>query len=312
MICKKLSIVIPCYNEEAVLSLFFESTRQAISSIDAEKEYIFVDDGSKDGTLKILRSLAKQSPEVNYISLSRNFGKEAAIFAGLTESTGDLVVLMDADLQHPPALIRQMFDSITERGHDSAAAKRVHRKGDPLIRRVFSNLFFRLMQRATKTELIAGATDFRMMTRQMVDAVLSMAESSRFTKGIFGWVGFDTEWITYEDVPRAAGQSKWPIWSLISYSANGIISFSTFPLTIASGMGLLFCVLSLLLLLFFVIKTLIAGDPVPGFPTLICVIFLLSGIQLLFFGVMGQYMAKIFLEVKNRPIYIAKERNTRS
>ena len=311
MICKKLSIVIPCYNEEAVLSLFFESTRQAVSAIDAEKEYIFVDDGSNDGTLKILRSLAEQSPEINYISLSRNFRKEAAIYAGLTESTGDLVVLMDADLQHPPALIQQMFDSITVRGHDSAAAKRVHRKGDPMMRRVFSNVFFRLMKHATQTELVAGATDFRMMTRQMVDAVLSMAESNRFTKGIFGWVGFDTEWIAYEDVPRAAGQSKWPLWSLISYSANGMISFSTLPLSVASILGLLFCVLSLLVLFFYIIKMLVAGYPVSGHLTLVCVLFLLSGIQLFFFGIMGQYLAKIFLEVKNRPIYIAKERNIR-
>lgn len=308
---KTLSIVVPCCNEEAVLPLFYQAVSQAVAALDVETEYVFVDDGSSDGTLAYLRALARENPGLRYVSFSRNFGKEAAIYAGMQEATGDYIVLMDADLQHPPALLSRMLESVTTGGHDSAAARRVQRKGDSPVRRMFSNAFFRLMRSSTRTDLVEGATDFRMMTRQMADAVLSMSEYNRFTKGIFGWVGFDTEWLAYEDIPRAAGETKWSMRGLVSYSLDGIVNFSTLPLSIASVLGIAFCVLSALMLIYYTIKTLVVGDPVAGFPTLICVIFLLGGIQLLCFGIMGQYIAKLYLESKKRPIFIAKERNKR-
>lgn len=305
-----ISVVVPCFNEEEVLRLFYQETAKSVGAIPAEFEFIFIDDGSRDGTLKIMRELASEDRRVKYISFSKNFGKEAAIYAGLSKSKGDYVVLMDADLQHPPKLIETMYQTVTEKRCDSAAARRVVRTSDSVLRRFFSKKFFHMMQRISNTNLVEGATDYRMMSRQMVDAVLSLTEYNRFTKGIFGWVGFDTVWIDYEDVNRAAGTTKWSFRSLMRYSMDGVVSFSTTPLAVASILGILFCFISLGMLLFFAIKTwLLGGDPVAGFPTIICVIFLLGGIQLLCFGIQGQYVAKMYLETKHRPIYIQKETN---
>lgn len=305
-----ISVVVPCFNEQEVLRLFYQETVKAVAAVPADFEFVFVDDGSRDGTLSIMRALAKEDARVKYISFSKNFGKEAAIYAGLRKAKGDYVVLMDADLQHPPKLIAKMYEVIREQGCDSAAAKRAQRTSDSGVRRFFSKAFFHLMQRISNTNLVEGATDYRMMSRQMTDAVLSLSEYNRFTKGIFGWVGFDTVWIDYEDVDRAAGKTKWSIKGLVHYSLEGVISFSTTPLAVASVMGLIFCVISVLMLLYFAIKTwFFGGDPVAGFPTLICVIFMLGGIQLLCFGILGQYVAKMYLETKRRPIYIQKESN---
>ena len=308
-----ITIVVPCYNEEEVLHLFYRETSKAVRDIPAEFEFLFIDDGSEDKTLSILRELSSLDPRVKYLSFSRNFGKEAGIYAGLSKSKGDYVVLMDADLQHPPEMIGKMYDTIKASGCDSVAAKRAVRTSDSAVRRFFSRQFFRLMRSITKTNLVEGATDFRMMSRQMVDAVLSLTEYNRFTKGIFGWVGFRTIWLDYKDTERAAGQTKWSIAGLVKYSLDGIMSFSTLPLAFASILGFVFCLISVLLMLYFAVKTwIIGGDPVPGFPTLICVIFLLGGIQLLCIGIMGQYMAKTYLEAKRRPLYIEKESNVDS
>lgn len=305
----RISIVVPCYNEQEVLDLFYETTSAVVADIPAEIEFLFIDDGSRDGTLAILRRLSDQDARVKYISFSKNFGKEAGIYAGLSKASGDYVALMDADLQHPPELLAQMYEAIKSGTCDSAAAKRVTRTSDSPLRSFFSRRFFRLMQHISNTDLAPGATDYRMMSRQMVDAVLSLTEYNRFTKGIFGWVGFTTEWLEYDDVDRAAGQTKWSLRGLIRYSLDGVVSFSTKPLNIASVLGFLFCIVSGILLLYFAIKTWVSGDPVAGFPTLICVIFMLGGIQLACIGIMGQYISKLYLESKHRPIYITKESN---
>lgn len=308
----RISIVVPCFNEQEVLRLFYDETASACKDMDAELEFVFIDDGSRDNTLAIMRELAGADARVKYLSFSKNFGKEAGIYAGLTHATGDYIVLMDADLQHPPSLIPKMYETIKREGCDSAAAKRVVRTTDSALRRMFSRWFFKLMRSISSTDLVAGATDFRMMTRQVADAVRSLSEYNRFTKGIFGWVGFTTVWLDYEDVERAAGETKWTLRGLMRYSVEGVISFSTRPLAIASVLGLIFCAVSILLLIYFALKTwLLGGDPVAGFPTLICVIFLLGGIQLLCFGILGQYVAKMYLETKHRPIYIEKESNIR-
>ena len=308
-----ITIVVPCYNEEEVIHLFYRETAKVIREIPADFEFLFIDDGSSDRTLSILRELSSLDPRVKYVSFSRNFGKEAGIYAGLSRSRGDYVVLMDADLQHPPAMIGKMYDTIKASGCDSVAARRLVRTSDSALRRFFSRQFFRLMKSITKTNLVEGATDYRMMSRQMVDAVLSLTEYNRFTKGIFGWVGFRTIWLDYKDTERAAGSTKWSFTGLVRYSLDGIMSFSTLPLAFASVLGFAFCLISVLLMLYFAIKTwIIGGDPVPGFPTLICVIFLLGGIQLLCIGIMGQYMAKTYMEAKRRPLYIEKETNVDS
>ena len=305
-----ISLVVPCYNEQAVLRLFYEETCKAVADVPAEFEFVLINDGSKDGTLQIMRDLAAEDPRVKYLSFSKNFGKEAGIYAGLSKAKGDYVVLMDADLQHPPTLIGKMYQTIQETGCDSAAAKRAVRTSDSGLRKFFSKKFFQLMQKISNTNLVEGATDFRMLSRQMVDAVLSLSEYNRFTKGIFGWVGFDTVWLDYEDVERAAGETKWSLMGLVRYSLEGVLSFSTTPLAIASILGILFCVISMVMLVYFAVKTwILGGDPVAGFPTIICVVFLLGGIQLLCFGILGQYVAKMYLETKHRPIYIQKESN---
>ncbi|MBO4695882.1 MAG: glycosyltransferase family 2 protein [Lachnospiraceae bacterium] len=309
---KILSIVVPCYNEEAVLTAFYEEIRKTAEVISdrVSCELLFIDDGSGDATLSIIRSLAESDERIKYVSFSRNFGKEAAIYAGLQHATGDYVVLMDADLQHPPEFLPQMLDGILLGSYDSVAMRRVDRKGEKRVRSWFSRRFYRINQKISGVDIPEGATDYRMMTRQMADAVLSMPEVNRFTKGIFTWVGFRTLWIPYHNVERSAGSSKWTFWGLVKYSMNGIVAFSTMPLAIASILGALCCAVSVLMAVWFVLKTLIWGDPVPGFPTLITVILFLGGVQLLMIGILGQYFSKMYLEIKHRPMYIAKEQNT--
>ncbi|MEF9879705.1 MAG: glycosyltransferase family 2 protein [Clostridia bacterium] len=305
---KTLSVIVPCYNEQEALPLFYEAFMKETAQMEVALELVFVDDGCKDQTLKTLKALHQQDERVHYISFSRNFGKESAMYAGLEAATGDYIAIMDADLQDPPALLPQMLQSLEEEGVDCVATRRVTRKGEPKIRSFFARAFYRLINRISKTEIVDGARDFRLMTRQMVDSILSLHEVSRFSKGIFSWVGYQTKWLEYENVERVAGETKWSFWKLLVYSLDGIIAFSTAPLAIASVMGVLFCVVAFLLILYFFIKTLVWGDPVAGFPAMICIILFLGGIQLFCIGILGQYLSKTYLEAKRRPIYLAKER----
>lgn len=307
---KKLSIVVSCYNEQEALPAFYEETCRQVQNIDGvECEFLFVDDGSKDKTLSIIMQLAKNDDRVKYISFSRNFGKESAMYAGLENSSGDYVVLMDADLQDPPSLLGKMISEIENNGYDCVGTRRVDRKGEPPIRSFFARMFYRIINKISKTEVVDGARDFRMMTRQMVDSVVGMCEYNRFSKGILSWVGFDTLWIEYENVERVAGQTKWNFWKLFLYSIDGIVAFSTAPLVISSFLGVVFCFASFCMMIFFVVKTIAYGDPVSGFPTLISIILMLGGIQLLSIGILGQYLSKTYLETKRRPIYITKNTN---
>ncbi len=306
---KLLSVIVPCYNEEENVPFFYEEfmkNEAFFKEKEIEWELVYVDDGSKDKTVAEVKKLHEKDERVHLLSFSRNFGKEAAMYAGLNRAKGDYVVLMDVDLQDPPALLPEML-SYMEQGYDSVATRRVSRKGEPPVRSFFARMFYRLMKRISKTEIMDGARDYRMMTRQMVDAILEMKEYNRFTKGIFGWVGFRTKWLEYENVERKKGETKWNFWKLLLYSIEGITAFSTVPLSFAAVMGVLFCVLAFVLILFIVIRTLIFGDPVSGWPSLVCIISLISGVQLFCLGIVGQYLAKTYMEVKKRPIYLLKE-----
>ena len=303
-----LSIIVPCYNEEIAAPLFFEACEAEVRKLPVTPEWWFVDDGSRDGTFAQLKALRARDPRVHYIRFSRNFGKEAALYAGLCAATGELVAVMDADMQDPPSLLGEMLSGVQNEGFDCVATRRVTRKGEPKLRSYFARKFYRIINRLSKTEVVDGARDFRLMTRPMVDAILSLNEVSRFSKGIFSWVGFETQWLEYENVQRVAGETKWSFWKLLLYSLDGIIGFSTAPLAIASFMGMVFCLLAFALILYFFIKTLVWGDPVAGFPAMICIILLLGGIQLFCIGILGQYLSKTYLETKRRPIYIAKEK----
>lgn len=304
---KKLSVIVPCYNEEAATPIFYEEFIKQTKDIEADIELIFVDDGSSDGTLDAFRSLKERDARVRYISFSRNFGKEAAMFAGMEAATGDYIAIMDVDLQDPPSLLREMLDGVMTGGYDCVATRRVTRKGEPKLRSFFARAFYRLINHMSKTEVVDGARDFRLMTRQMADSILSLREVSRFSKGIFSWVGYKTKWLEYENVQRSAGETKWSFWKLLVYSIDGIIGFSTAPLAFASIIGVVFCLVAFILILFFFIKTLLWGDPVAGFPALVCIILFLGGIQLFCIGILGQYLSKTYLEAKKRPIYITKE-----
>ncbi len=307
-----LSIIVPSYNEEESLPLFYqEIQKESVSfrEIGVEFELIFVDDGSKDRTFSVIKQIAQKDPRVKYISFSRNFGKEGAIYAGLENCTGDYAVLMDADLQDPPRYLMEMYRLIREEGYDSVATRRVTRKGEPPIRSFFARQFYKIMNRISDTDMVDGARDYRLMKRSMVDAVLSMSEYNRFTKGIFGWVGFKTKWLEYENVERVAGETKWSFWKLFKYSLEGITAFSTFPLTMASWLGVLMCGIAALAVLFIVIRAALFGDPTSGWPSLACIIIFIGGVQLFCIGVLGQYMAKTYLETKKRPIYISRESN---
>lgn len=308
-----ISIIIPCYNEDAVLPRFYEEltrhTREMEQSFGAEFEYLFVNDGSSDKTPELIRSYAKGDKRVKYISFSRNFGKEAAMYAGLEKARGDYAAIMDADLQDPPYMLSSMYADIKEGVYDCVATRRVTRKGEPPVRSFFARLFYRIINKISKTDIMDGARDYRLMTRQMVDAVLSMSEYNRFSKGIFGWVGFNTKWLEFENTERAAGETKWSFWKLFIYSLDGITAFSTVPLAIASVVGFLMCIAAFVMIAVIVVKTLIWGDPVAGYPSLICVLLLTAGIQTFCIGILGQYLAKTYLETKNRPKYIIKEDN---
>lgn len=306
---KLLSVLVPCYNEEENIKDFYNELFRNDSFFkekDMEVELLYIDDGSKDKTVEEVRKLHDQDERVHLLSFSRNFGKEAAIYAGLQKSRGDLVVLMDADLQDPPSLLPEMYQYIEE-GYDSVATRRVTRKGEPPIRSFFARMFYRLMNKISRTDIVDGARDYRLMTRQVADAILAMTEYNRFTKGIFGWVGYETKWLEYENIERKKGETKWSFWKLFIYSLEGITAFSTVPLTVASVMGALFCVLAFILIIVTIVKTLILGDPTSGWPSLVCIILLVSGVQLFCLGIVGQYLSKTYMEVKGRPIYLVKE-----
>ena len=306
---KLLSVVVPCYNEEENVPYFYEELMKQEAFFhgkDIELEIIYVDDGSKDRTVEEVRKLHEKDERVHLVSFSRNFGKEAGIYAGLSKAKGDYAVLMDADLQDPPTLLPEMYSYI-EQGYDSVATRRVSRKGEPPIRSFFARLFYRLMRKISKTEIVDGARDYRLMTRQVVDAILSLQEYNRFTKGIFGWVGYKTKWLEYENVERVKGETKWSFWTLFAYSLEGIMAFSTAPLAIASVLGVIFCILAAVLIVVIIVKTLVFGDPTSGWPSMVCIMSLLGGVQLLCIGIVGQYLSKTYMEVKKRPIYLVKE-----
>ena len=304
----KISVVIPCYKEQESIELFYKEICLVSEQMNNELEFIFVNDGSKDKTLNIITDLSKKDSRVKYISFSRNFGKESAIYAGFSKASGDYVVMMDADLQDPPKLLPEMMEYIKQ-GYDSVATRRVTRKGEPPIRSFFARLFYKIINKISNVDIVDGARDYRLMTAQMKDAIVSMREYNRFSKGIFGWVGFQTKWLEYENIERVAGETKWNFWKLFLYSLEGIIAFSTAPLVLASMFGIFLCCLAFILIIFIVIRTLIFGDPVQGWPSLVCIISLIGGIQLLCIGIIGQYLSKTYLETKKRPKYIIKDTN---
>ncbi len=305
-----LSVIVPCYNEEENVKDFYVELMKNSSLFEKRKmdvEILYIDDGSKDRTVEEVRALKELDSRVRLISFSRNFGKEAAMYAGLENSKGDYVVIMDADLQDPPSLLPEMFAALDE-GYDSVATRRVSRKGEPPIRSFFARCFYRLMKKISKTEIMDGARDYRLMTRQMVDAILKMSEYNRFTKGIYGWVGYKTKWLEFENIERAKGETKWNFWKLFFYSIEGITAFSTVPLVFASVMGVLFCALAFVAIVFIIVRKILFGDPVSGWPSLVCIILLVSGVQLFCLGILGQYLSKTYMEVKKRPIYLVKEK----
>ena len=306
----KISVAVPCYNEEPALEPFFAAVSAVAEQMpEVAFEFLFIDDGSRDRTLEKMQELAQRDSRVKYISFSRNFGKEAGIYAGLENATGDYVVVMDADLQDPPALLPEMYRSIKEEGYDCVGSRRVTRKGEPPIRSLFARLFYKLINKMSDAEIVDGARDFQMMSRQVVEAILSMGEYNRFSKGIFGWIGFKKKWLEYENIERVAGETKWSFWQLLLYAIEGIVAFSTTPLVISSVFGLICCALALVMILVIIARTLIFGDPTSGWPSLVCIMLLLSGIQLLGIGILGQYLAKTYLETKKRPIYLVRQTN---
>ena len=308
-----LSCIIPCYNEEAALPYFLQEIRKVADNMSTtfqlDFEILFINDGSRDKTLQILRQAAQEDKRIRYISFARNFGKEAAMYAGFQNCTGDYAAVMDADMQDPPSLLPEMYQALQSGEYDSVATRRVTRKGEPPIRSFFARCFYKLINRISDADIVDGARDFRLMTRQMVDAILSMTEYNRFSKGIFGWVGFRTKWLPYENVERVAGETKWSFWKLFLYSLEGITAFSTAPLAIASIAGILLCIVALLFVCVVFVKTLAFGDAVGGWPSMMCVILFLGGVQLFCMGILGQYLAKTYLETKKRPIYIVQETN---
>ena len=307
---EKISVIVPCYNEEESIPLFYDEIKRVRGLMtDYAFEVIFVDDGSRDRSLELMRELAEKDEEIRYISFSRNFGKEAAMYAGLKNAAGDYVVMMDVDLQDPPALLPEMVRCIKEEGYDSVATRRVDRKGEPPIRSFFARRFYQLMNCISKTELTDGARDYRLMNRKFVDSLLELSEYNRFSKGLFGWVGYKTKWLPYENTERVAGETKWSFWKLLKYSIDGIVAFSTAPLSIAMVMGILFAFLAFLMVIFIVVRTAMFGDPVSGWPSMVCLMLFVGGIQLICVGILGTYLSKTYLEVNNRPIYIAKETN---
>ena len=305
----KIDLIIPCFNEQETIPLFYEEATKVMAGLNHSYEFIFVDDGSTDETLSILEALTAKDAHVSYLSFSKNFGKEAAMYAGFCNSDGDYVAIMDADLQDPPSLLPKMIQILEAGEYDSVATRRITRAGEPPVRSFFSRFFYRLMNKISDADIVDGARDFRLMKREMVDAIVTMREYNRFSKGIFGWVGFKTYWLSYENVERVAGKTKWNFWKLSKYAVDGIINFSQVPLSIASWCGILMTFCSLLFLLFIVFRKLIFGDPVAGWASTICIIVFIGGFQLLCLGIIGQYIAKIYMETKKRPHYIVARTN---
>lgn len=306
---KLLSAIVPCYNEQENIADFYQEfikNEAFFREKETDLELLFIDDGSKDATAEEVKKLARQDKRVHLISFSRNFGKEAAIYAGLKKAKGDYVVFLDADLQDPPSILPEMYGYL-EQGYDSVATRRVTRKGEPPVRSFFARMFYRLMRKISRTEIMDGARDYRLMTRQVVEAILSMPEYNRFSKGIFGWVGFETKWLEFDNIERKKGETKWSFWKLFLYSLDGITAFSTAPLGFAAFMGVLFCVAAFLFIIFIIVRKLLFGDPTSGWPSLVYIISLISGVQLFCLGIVGQYLAKTYMEVKRRPIYLIKE-----
>lgn len=307
---KTVDLVVPCYNEGKMVNMFYERVNEIVSKIEGyEFSFIFVDDGSRDDTLKKIKQLAKDYSNVKYISFSRNFGKESAMYAGLKASTADRVTIIDADLQHPPELIEDMLKAIDEEGYDSCSARRISREGEPKIRSAFSRLFYKLINKMSEIDIVDGAVDYRMMTRQMVDAIVSLPEVHRFSKGIFCWVGFKTKWIEFKNIERIVGESKWSFWSLFKYAIDGIVAFTTFPLRIATIIGSCISSIAFIYLLVEFIKTLVFGNKVPGYASTIIIILFIGGVIIMSLGIIGEYLARMYMETKRRPIFIAKETN---
>ena len=306
----RITLIVPCFNEEEALPLFYAEIRR-VAAVMAEQdfEFLFIDDGSTDRTLELLKQFAKEDERVFYLSFSRNFGKEAAMYAGLCSATGDYAAVMDADMQDPPALLPEMYEAVASGEYDSVATRRVNREGEPPIRSFFARAFYRIINRISDADIVDGARDFRLMSRKMVDAIVSMGESNRFSKGIFGWVGFKTKWLPFVNVERVAGETKWSFWKLFKYSISGIVNFSEAPLLLSSVAGIIFCAVALISVVVIVVRRLIFGDPVAGWASLASLITFLGGIQLLCIGIMGQYMAKTYLETKKRPLYVIRETN---
>ena len=305
---KLLSVIVSCYNEEETIPIFYKEIckiSKKISSVNFE--FIFIDDGSNDKTINILKKLHKKDKRVRYLSFSRNFGKEAAMYAGLVASFGDYVTLMDADLQDPPNMLLEMYESLINDNYDCIGTRRVTRKGEPKIRSFFARQFYKIINKISDIEMVDGARDFRLMTRQMANSIIDMEEYNRYSKVLFSFVGFKTKWLEYENVERVAGETKWNFWELFIYAIDGITAFSTKPLVISAVAGFIFCLISFIMILVIITKTLLYGDPVNGWPSMVCIIFMVSGIQLFCMGIIGQYLSKTYLETKNRPIYIVRE-----
>lgn len=304
-----LTLVIPCYNEQESLPIFYREVSRVLDTMDCDRELLFINDGSKDGTLAILRELSEQDPAVSYLSFSRNFGKEAAMYAGFCNARGDYIAVMDADLQDPPALLPRMLELLQTGEYDSVATRRETREGEPPIRSFFARQFYKIINKISDADIVDGARDFRLMKREMVDAIIEMNEFNRFSKGIFGWVGFRTYWLPFRNVERVAGETKWSLWGLFKYSIDGIVNFSQVPLSLASMGGLILTLLSFVMVLFLIARKLIFGDPVAGWPSLACIILFIGGLELFCMGIMGQYVAKTYMEAKKRPHYIVSETN---
>ncbi len=308
-----ISVIVPCFNEQEALPFFYREICKVALELKEKHcvdfELLFVNDGSRDQTLSLLRELSTKDSRVKYISFSRNFGKESAIYAGLENASGNYISMIDADLQDPPSLLLEMYELIKNGTYDCIGTRRVTRKGEPPIRSFFARCFYRLINKISNVDIVDGARDFRLMSRQMTDAILSLREYNRFSKGIFGWVGFRTKWLEYENVERVAGSTKWSFWKLFLYSLDGITAFSTTPLSIASAFGMLFLFIAFILILIIIWKTLVFGEPVAGYPSTMCVLFFIGGLQLFSIGILGQYLSKAYLEVKKRPIYIVQETN---
>ena len=306
---KSISVIVPCFNEQEALPIFYKETVNVLAGLNCSYEFIFINDGSNDKTLEVMQELSKRDRNVTYLSFSRNFGKEAAMYAGFCNANGDYIAVMDADMQDPPSLLSEMLNIIVKEGYDSVAARRVDRKGEPPIRSWFARKFYKLINKISDADIVDGARDFRLMKKDMVDAIVEMGEYNRFSKGIFGWIGFNTYWLSYDNVERVAGKTKWSFWKLFKYAVDGIINFSQAPLSIASWFGIVMTLLSFIMLVVIVIRRIVWGDPVAGWASTICVIIFIGGVQLFCLGVMGQYIAKTYMETKNRPHYIIAETN---